>query len=160
MSAERDSVTRIFTSGFFHQSVYPPAPESPNWTVSNFFENLWRYSQIKVDHRCRWQTANNWDNIRLQTPESELEGKNIYIYIYMFPLLPKGDQRKLLKFFWLKIFSICHWCRWHRWQTLSCECLREFSKKNRNGLNGILWGWGETDSWKEPEAKNLVTLSF
>ncbi len=33
-------------------------------------------------------------------------------------------------------------------------------KKIRNGLNGILWGWGETDSWKKPEAKNLVTLSL
>ncbi len=42
----------------------------------------------------------------------------------MSPLLPKGDQIKLLKFFWLKIFSICH-----RWQTLSCVYLREFSKK-------------------------------
>ncbi len=38
-------------------------------------------------------------------------------------------KAKLLKFFLLKIFSICHWCRWHRWQTLSCEYLREFSKK-------------------------------
>ncbi len=47
----------------------------------------------------------------------------------MFPLQPQGDQRKLLKFFWLKIFSICHRCCWHRWQTLSCEYLREFSKK-------------------------------
>ncbi len=47
----------------------------------------------------------------------------------MFPLLPKGGQIKLLKFFWLKIFSICHRCRWHRWQTLSCRYLREFSKK-------------------------------
>ncbi len=47
----------------------------------------------------------------------------------MFPLLPKGDQTKLLKFFWLKIFSICHRCRWHWWQTLSCKYLREFSKK-------------------------------
>ncbi len=33
-------------------------------------------------------------------------------------------------------------------------------RKIRNGLNGILWGWGETDSWKKPEAKNLVTLSL
>ncbi len=71
--------------------------------------------------------ANNGNNIRLLTPESELEGKK---FIYMFPLLPKGDQTKLLKFFWLKSF------------------------------NGIFWGWGETDSWKEPEAKNLVTLSL
>jgi hypothetical protein len=40
--------------------------------------------------------ANNGNNIRLQTPESELEGKK---FRYMFPLLPKGDQTKLLKFF-------------------------------------------------------------
>jgi hypothetical protein len=33
-------------------------------------------------------------------------------------------------------------------------------EKNRNGPNGILWGWGETDSWKKPEAINLVTLSL
>ncbi len=70
--------------------------------------------------------ANNWNNIRLQNLKVNLKAK---VYIYMFPLLPKGDQIKLLKFFWLKIFSICHRCRWYRWQTLSCECLREFSKK-------------------------------
>ncbi len=29
-----------------------------------------------------------------------------------------------------------------------------------NSPNGILWGWGETDSWKKPEAKILVTLSL
>ncbi len=50
-------------------------------------------------------------------------------FLYMFPLLPKGDQTKLLKFFWLKIFSICHCCRWHWWQTYSCEYLHQFSKK-------------------------------
>ncbi len=33
-------------------------------------------------------------------------------------------------------------------------------KKILNGPNGILWGWGETDAWKKPEAKNLVTLSL
>ncbi len=33
-------------------------------------------------------------------------------------------------------------------------------EKIRNGLYGILWSWGETDSWKKPEAKNLVTLSL
>ncbi len=37
--------------------------------------------------------------------------------------------------------------------------LRIFEKV-RNSLNGILWGGGETDSWKKPEAKNLVTLSL
>jgi hypothetical protein len=33
-------------------------------------------------------------------------------------------------------------------------------EKFRNGPNGILRGLGETDSWKKPEAKNLVTLSL
>jgi hypothetical protein len=33
-------------------------------------------------------------------------------------------------------------------------------EKIRNGPNGKLWGWGETDSYKKPEAKNLVTLSL
>ncbi len=33
-------------------------------------------------------------------------------------------------------------------------------EKIRNGPNGILWGWGETDWWKKPEAKNLLTLSL
>jgi hypothetical protein len=34
-------------------------------------------------------------------------------------------------------------------------------EKIRNGPNGILWGWGETDSLKKPEAKNLVkTLQY
>ena len=35
------------------------------------------------------------------------KGKNLY----MLTLLPKGVQTKLLKFFCLKVFSICHRCR-------------------------------------------------
>jgi hypothetical protein len=29
-----------------------------------------------------------------------------------------------------------------------------------NDPNRILWSWEETDSWKKPEAKSLVTLSL
>ncbi len=81
-------------------------------------------------------------------------------FIYILTLLPKGAQTKILKFFCLKIFSICHLCRWHRWCTLSREYLSEFSKKIRNARNGILRCLGETDSWKKPEVENLVTLSL
>ncbi len=49
--------------------------------------------------------------------------------MYVLTLLSKGVPTKLLKFFWLKIFLICHRCHRHRWSTLSCEYLREFSKK-------------------------------
>ncbi len=33
-------------------------------------------------------------------------------------------------------------------------------EKIRNGPNSILRGLGETDTWKNPEVKNLVTLSL
>jgi hypothetical protein len=31
------------------------------------------------------------------------------------------------------------------WSTLSCEYLREFFEKIRNGPYFMLWGWGETE---------------
>jgi hypothetical protein len=43
----------IFRFWFFSSISFPPAPEYPIRTVSNFFENSRRYSQLKVDHRCR-----------------------------------------------------------------------------------------------------------
>jgi hypothetical protein len=43
---------RFFASGFFHVS-FPPAPEYPIRTISNLFENLRRYSQVKVHHQCQ-----------------------------------------------------------------------------------------------------------
>jgi hypothetical protein len=47
----------------------------------------------------------------------------------MLTVLPKGVQTKLLKFFSLKIFPICHRCQRHRWCTLSREYHHKFSKK-------------------------------
>ncbi len=48
----------IFCFWFFSWISFPPAPEYSLKTVSNFFENSRRYSQLKVCHRCqrhRWQ---------------------------------------------------------------------------------------------------------
>ncbi len=50
----------IFCFWFFLWISFPPAPEYPIRTVSNFFENSRRYSQVKVHLRCqrhRWQIA-------------------------------------------------------------------------------------------------------
>ncbi len=44
----------IFCFWFFLWISFPPAPEYPISTVSNFFENSRRYSQVKVHHRCQW----------------------------------------------------------------------------------------------------------
>ncbi len=49
----------IFCFRFFSSISFPPAPEYPIKTVSNFFENSLSYSRLKVDHWChwhRWQT--------------------------------------------------------------------------------------------------------
>ncbi len=49
---------RDFMSLFFAWISFPPAPEYSIRTVSNFFENSRRYSQVKVHHRYqrhRWQ---------------------------------------------------------------------------------------------------------
>ncbi len=42
------------------------------------------------------------------------------------------------------------------WTTISLRIFEQIW----NGPNGILRGLGETDSWKKPEVKNLVTLSL
>ncbi len=59
----------IFASGFLWIS-FPPAPEYSIRTVSNFFENSWRYSQVNVHHRYqqhRWQICH-----RSTTPVTNL----------------------------------------------------------------------------------------
>ncbi len=43
-----------FCFWFFSRISFPPAPEYSIKTVSNFFENSQRYSQLKVCHLCRW----------------------------------------------------------------------------------------------------------
>jgi hypothetical protein len=59
---KRDSATRFSISGFF-MNQFPLAPEYAIRAISNFFENLRRYSQLKVHHRCqrhRWQMQKNF----------------------------------------------------------------------------------------------------
>jgi hypothetical protein len=85
---------------------FPPSPDYTIRTVSNFFENSRRYSQLKVCHR--WQICRRccW-------------------------------QRR----------QFCLRCRWC---TLTCEYIPQWIfEKIQNGLNGIFWGWGKTDSWSK-----------
>ena len=54
----KGTVSRDFCFWFFSRISFPPAPEYPIRTISNFFENSRRYSQVKVHHqyqRHRWQ---------------------------------------------------------------------------------------------------------
>ncbi len=40
----------------------------------------------------RTPVANNGNNIRLQTPSSEFEGKNLYIYVKSYPKVSKQNN--------------------------------------------------------------------
>ncbi len=146
----------IFCFWFFLWISFPPAPEYHIRTVSNFFENSLRYSQVKVHHRCqrqRWQICHRWQIIRTISGCRHLKVNLKTKCIYMLTLLPKGAQTKLLKFFCLKIFPFA---------TLNLEprIPPRILEKIRNGRNGILKCLGESDSWKKPEVENLVTLSL
>ncbi len=61
----------------------------------------------------------------------------------MLTLLSKGVPTKLLKFFWLKIFVICHRCQRHRWSTLSYKYLCDFWKKFEMILMGYSGAGGK-----------------
>jgi hypothetical protein len=74
-------------------------------------------------------------------------------FIQMLTLLSKGVPTKFLKFFWLKIFFICHRCQRHRWSTLSCKYLREFSKKFGTILMGYSGAGGKLIHEKNQKQK-------
>ncbi len=44
--------------------------------------------------------------------------------------------KEIMKNFLIKDFLICHRCQRHRWCSLSCECLREYSKAFETVLMG------------------------
>jgi hypothetical protein len=100
--------------------------------------------------------ANNWNNIRLQTPESELDGK---IYVYVSSATQRWPN-KIIKIFLIKDFFYLPPVSLTPVATLELRISPRIFEKIRNALNGIFWGWGETDLLKQPEAKNLVTLSL
>ncbi len=110
---------------------------------------------LLFDHQCqrhRWRTMGFISGCRYL--KVNLKAK---IYIYVNSTIQRRPNRIIQI---LKIFFICHRCRWHRWSALSCEYLREFLEKFGTVLMGYSWAGGETDSWKKPEVKNLVTLSL
>ncbi len=51
-------------------------------------------------------------------------------------------------------WKICHRCRWYRWSTLSCEYLREFSKKFETASTVYTQGaWGKLIHEKNQKQK-------
>ncbi len=106
----KEQYHEIFDFRFFSWINFPPAPEYPIRTVSNYFENSWRYSQLKVHHWCCW----HWWQIK----------KIFYQKIFFLHLWVVDSTYRLILFFKLTLSCqqfysvpiICHWCCWHRQQ--------------------------------------------
>jgi hypothetical protein len=174
-------VSRDFCLWFFSWISFPPAPEYPIRTVWNFFENSWiRKSRCTTgindtggkfatgindtstkDNGSKFATGVNntggkqWEQLSDCWQLKMNLKKKIYLYDNSTTQrCPKEIKRK---FFWFKIFSICHPCQWHRWCILSCEYLNKFTNKFETALIG---GLGETDLCRETEDENLMALSL
>jgi hypothetical protein len=118
--------------------------------------NCHRYQRHRrqICHQCqrhRWQTKGLISGCRYL--KVNLKAK---IYIYVNSTIQRCPN-KILKIFLIEDFF--HLLFRHL-VNLELRISPRIFEKFRNGPNGILWGWGETDSWKKPKAKNLVTLSL
>jgi hypothetical protein len=127
-------MSRDFRLLVFSWTSFPQAPERYTIrVVSNFFEYSRRYSQLKVHHRyCwhQWQMEKIFNNKILIILFGHLwEVQLTYRYIFAFKFTLRSQQPDIVPI-------ICHWCRWYRWCTLTCEYLREFSKKFEMVLMG------------------------
>ncbi len=101
---------------FFLESVSPQAPEYTIRAVSKFFENLRRYLQLKVHHRCCW----------LWWQMQKIFNHNSFNYLVWTPL---GSRVNYWIHFCLQVHfkvwycsqylppvQICRRCHWYRWQ--------------------------------------------
>ena len=147
----------IFCFWFFSWISFPQALEYTIRAVSNFFENSRRYSQLKVDHRCqrhRWQTMrfiSGWGYLKVNL--------NAKIYIYVNSTIQRCPN-KIIKIFLIEVFFHLPPVSLTPVASLELRISTRIFEKIWNGPNAILWGCGETDSWKKPKVTSLLTLSL
>ncbi len=111
-------MSRDFLLLVFLWLSFPPVPEYPIRTVSNFFENSRRCSQVKVHHRCqrhRRQICHRHQQHRQQilppvplvllTPAANLPP------LSTTPVANCHRYQQHRRQFWRR-------CRWHRWQIM------------------------------------------
>ncbi len=164
----KGKVSQGFLLLVFFMNHFPQAPEYPIRVVSNFCENSWRHSQLKVHHGYRWH---RWQMEKIFNHKNfncfvwkPLESRvNLPIHFclqvhfkvsaawYWSHYLPPVSLTQVANLLPVSLIPVVH---------LDLRISPRIFEKIWNSPNGILWGWGETDSWKKPEAKNLVTLSL
>ncbi len=170
----KGTVPRDFCFWFFHESVLPPPPaaEYSVKTISNFFENSRRYSQFKVHHwyqrhrwqiclQCqwrRWQFATSFnDTGAVANNRSNYQTADILKWTWKKYLYANSTSQRcpkenikiflIIDFFHLPPVSLTPVAN------LELRISPWIFEKIRNGLNGLIRGLGETDSWKNQKQK-------
>ncbi len=161
----------IFDFWFFSWISFPQESEYTITAISNFFENLRRYSRLKVHHRCqrhRWQMEKIFKQKNFNNFVWAPLGSRVYIYINFCPqvhfkvsaawycshYLPPVSTTPAanLPHVSLILVAICHRRRWHRRQI--CRRCQQHKGNWSQNLPPV------STFRKKPEAKNLVTLSL
>ncbi len=103
----KGTVSQDFLHQVFFRFIFSKAPDNNIRVISNLFENLWRYLQVKVHHwfqhhrrqicpRCQVNLPLMLMSPVSRTPHRwEIMGK----FIFMLTLLPKGVLTKYFKLF-------------------------------------------------------------
>ena len=148
----KGTVSRDFLLLVFFMNQFPPAPEYSIKTVSNFFENSRRYSQVNVHHRYQRHRRQIMGTISgCRQLKVNLKAK---IYTYVSSTTQRWPNKII------KIFLIEDFLHLPPVANLELRISQRIFEKIRNDPNGILRGLRETDSWKKLEVENLVTLSL
>jgi len=134
--SERDSVTRFFSLGFFHESS-PANPLKIIFLISNLFINLRRNSQVRVQHRyrrCRWY---RWQVMwQYQTAYTLKWTCREKMYLYVNPTTQRCPNNS--KTFLNEDFFICH-----RLVHLELRISPRIIRKNWKGPTGYSGAWGK-----------------
>ncbi len=148
--AVKGTDSRDFRLLVFFMNQFSRSPWVYHYGCFKFFENLRRYSQIKVHHLCRG-TGGKWKKSSIIKVLVILFGhlwevELTYRYIFAFKFTLRSHQPDIVPI-------ICHRCRWYQWCTLTCEYLREFSKKFKTVLLGDSWAGKKLSHEKNQKQK-------
>ncbi len=116
----KETVSRDILLQFFHEFIFPQAPENNIRVIYNFLTNSSRSTTGINNTVGKFCHLNHW--CRLYRWQICHQGQRYLWKIYILILLPKGVKTKQLKLFLLKIFSTCHLCQGHLKSKISWHC--------------------------------------
>ncbi len=97
----------IFRFWFFLSISFPLAPEYPMRTVSNFFKNSRRYSQVKVHHQYQRHRRQRYQR-------RQRHRRQVLPPVSLVSTTPVASCQRYQR----HRRQICHRCQWHQWQIM------------------------------------------